>query len=489
MFLKAFSEKCGEPNNIWIGGTENLHFIKDLEKGDLYRVKGIKQSHIKNAILKNGLIWVNTHNGLYYIKPSNPERAQRIEGLEETIIVKIYFSGKQILALDWKRNLFQVDIQSNKAIPVEKINNISTFKITDSINTDNKETTKENIWILGGEEGGLSLIKKNDLTDIQNLEPLKGVQISSLKELNGFVWALTKTDGLFRIDPENLLVKQLKPTKKQAITKLIKANEKLLAGTLNNGAYIFEADDLSKLVKVEFLENEMINLIAESPQYIWIVGDFNGDIVRINKQNPLDVAKTSSLQGEKVIDIKPFNNYLWILTSKGEVYKINQDNLRKLFKVELLNKKQVTKIKHLKNNLFFESFHGAFFATEDNTVQPIKNLENKRINSIYPKDGQLWVETYDHKVFRINPNLVEIANYLKDLDGINIWNIVEKKGNYIIASNNGAFIIHKDNLNEAILIPNTKDHKVTSLLIYCDSLLLGTLEGYQRYLLKDLLKN
>jgi hypothetical protein len=76
------------------------------------------------------------------------------------------------------------------------------------------------------------------------------------------------------------------------------------------------------------------------------------------------------------------------------------------------------------------------------------------------------------------------------MNGVNIWSISKFENNYVIGSNNGAFIIKANSLKnlsnefinqlpEASLIPSTSNQSTTSIIKVCNQLIIGTLNGYQ----------
>lgn len=498
MFLKSFEEKCGQENNIWVGGTDTLHLIKDPSLNQAVKIEGMKESHIKDVIFNDNKYWVSTHNGLYHINPSKTERVTRIEGLQDTIVIRLFFLPGRIIAQDWLKKLFEVNLQSNRAIPIEEINNKSVFQITDSMAFEGEEGLKytNSIWILASGEGGLLRIDKTNPSKIIDYPKLKGIKISSIQQIDDSIWFLTQNDGLYKTTLNNLdEVKFVSGSEGKTIAKLQKINGHTMAITLDKGLFTFETSSQGETRAEPFVGflDEQVSLMQESKDYIWLVGDFMGQLVRVTKQqdtqmNTSEFIIIDELKNQKIINIFPYGGYLWLLNTNGNVLKIQEDNPHKVEFIKELQGKRVSNIKTIEGNLVFESFKGGFVSLSSNPskVLPINGLQDKRINAIYYKDGQIWTETYEHSIYRINPQDMTQAYPIPELEGINIWNILNHQGNYLIASNKGAFIVYKNNLNAAKTIPQTNSKEITSFLIYCNSLLVGTLEGYLKYGLSDL---
>ena len=79
-------------------------------------------------------------------------------------------------------------------------------------------------------------------------------------------------------------------------------------------------------------------------------------------------------------------------------------------------------------------------------------------------------------------NKPEIAYPLPEMKGINIWSISKVSDNqFLIGSNKGAFSLIKNNDNfQASLIPGTQNESTTSVLLVCNNLWIGTLNGYKK---------
>ncbi|MDX1921279.1 MAG: hypothetical protein SFU25_11175, partial [Candidatus Caenarcaniphilales bacterium] len=464
MFLKTFEEKCGQENNIWVGGTDSLHLIKDPNLQEALKIQGIKESHIKDVIFNENKYWITTHNGLYYINPTATNKVTRIDGLQDTIVVKLYFLPGRIIAQDWLKKLFEVNLQSNKAFSIEEINSKSVFQIIDSFPFEGEQEQKytASIWVLGSNEGGLLRIEKNNPRQIYEYPQLKNVKISSIQQIDDSIWLLTQNDGLYKTTLRDLNnVQFVSGSEGMTIAKLQKINGHTMAVTLNKGIFTFETSSEGETRAEPFVDflDEQISIVQESDDYIWLVGDFMGQLVRVKRQkketenisDKTEYLIVNEFQNQKIIAIFPYGGYLWILNTNGNVLRIKEEEPTKVQFMRELQGKRVTAMKLVEGNLVFESFEGAFISLLSNpsAVLPISGLEGKRINAIYFKDGQIWGETYDHSIYRIDPKEMTLAHHVAELQGINIWNILSHQGNYLIASNKGAFIISKNNLNAA----------------------------------------
>jgi hypothetical protein len=199
------------------------------------------------------------------------------------------------------------------------------------------------------------------------------------------------------------------------------------------------------------------------------------------------------MTNKKILDIFPFSGTIWLRVGQDELLGIDEELLTETVKVNILKNKTISGLKKIKKNLFFvETMKGAFVAGEDhpNTIYPINGLEEKKINAIYYKEDLIWVETYEHEIFILKLDNPFDAIPLKEMNGVNIWSISKFENNYVIGSNNGAFIIKANSLKnlsnefinqlpEASLIPSTSNQSTTSIIKVCNQLIIGTLNGYQ----------
>ncbi|MFN5539068.1 MAG: hypothetical protein ACK481_03295 [Candidatus Melainabacteria bacterium] len=499
-FIKSFSNECNKNNVVWIGTTDGLYYIETYKPSSPILVEGIKETHIKNIFFESGRYWVTSHNGLYWIDPKNTKKANRIEGLQDKIIVNFYsLKNGDLIAFDHRKKLYLVDISKNSAIPYLDLKDFNISSVSDNVCTSSncEDDSKDLIWVSGTLDGVLKRIRKVNPEIIVDFPYLQKEVVTEIKLIGKRFWIATITNGLYVFDGSDL--KQIQGLENKQISGVIDLDKYLLITTVKDGAHYIDLNstDLNsvaiKAIEINALRGESISLFAQTDKYVWVVKDFEGGLYRINKSAPWESVNVDSMTNKKILDIFPFSGTIWLRVGQDELLGIDEELLTETVKVNILKNKTISGLKKIKKNLFFvETMKGAFVAGEDhpNTIYPINGLEEKKINAIYYKEDLIWVETYEHEIFILKLDNPFDAIPLKEMNGVNIWSISKFENNYVIGSNNGAFIIKANSLKnlsnefinqlpEASLIPSTSNQSTTSIIKVCNQLIIGTLNGYQ----------
>jgi hypothetical protein len=437
---------------------------------------------------------------LYWIDPKNTKKANRIEGLQDKIIVNFYsLKNGDLIAFDHRKKLYLVDISKNSAIPYLDLKDFNISSVSDNVCTSSncEDDSKDLIWVSGTLDGGLKRISKVNPEIIVDFPYLQKEVVTEIKLIGKRFWIATITNGLYVFDGSDL--KQIQGLENKQISGVIDLDKYLLITTVKDGAHYIDLNstDLNsvaiKAIEINALRGESISLFAQTDKYVWVVKDFEGGLYRINKSAPWESVNVDSMTNKKILDIFPFSGTIWLRVGQDELLGIDEELLTETVKVNILKNKTISGLKKIKKNLFFvETMKGAFVAGEDhpNTIYPINGLEEKKINAIYYKEDLIWVETYEHEIFILKLDNPFDAIPLKEMNGVNIWSISKFENNYVIGSNNGAFIIKANSLKnlsnefinqlpEASLIPSTSNQSTTSIIKVCNQLIIGTLNGYQ----------
>jgi hypothetical protein len=484
-FIKSFEPKCDADNLVWIGTTDGLNVVHSNNFSHWEHVEGIKETHIKNVYFELGKYWITSHNGLYVIQPGSPTKAKAVDGLEDRIIVNFYvLPNGNLIATDSAKKVYLVNVATASAKAYPELANFAISKITDSICSDEKcpPDSKNFIWLTGTLKGGLFRIDKNSPERATELSEFKNEEVADLKQIGSTIWISTLTNGLYKLEGSS--VQAVQGLEKKQITGLLNFEDKLMIGTLKDGAYYLLTQNEPVAKPIESLKDESISLMSLTDKYIWVARDFQGGLYRVNRTSPTKTERVKSLSGKKVIDILPFAGKIWLRVGQDELYGVDQERLDEVTKVSIIKDKNISALKKIDKNLFFvETMRGAFVAKEEqpNNVSAIKGLENKKINAIYFKAGIIWAETYDHEIFVIKPKEPYNAILLPEMRGVNIWSISRftENGSYVVGSNKGAFLVNPNNLKGAQIIPGTQGQSTTSIIKVCDKLWVGTLNGYK----------
>ncbi len=488
IFIKSLNtqingaDNCGigQDQVIWMGTSDHLFVNSNNGPDNPLVVDGIKETHIKNIFWRLNKYWVTSHNGLYYINPNKLTVANRIEGLQNKIIVDFYpLNNNDLIALDSRNKIYYVSSKTDKATPYELIDQTNISKV---IIHDNY------IWLLADQMGGLFYVDKNNSpTEVHEISALKGKIVSDISNIESKTYFSTLNDGLYLSNSLNNFdnIIQVRGLEGLGIDNLIQFHNYLLIGTVKNGLFTINLSQPSEAQSVKDLENESISHIILSKDNAWIYGDFRGKLLRINlNENDLIFNLIKPLPSEKVLDILPFGQKLWLRIGYDRLLSLDENDLNiKYEEYTLLKGKSISKLKLIGSNLFFiETQKGAFVAKEQQKPQIIEGLESQKINAIYTKFGLIWTETYNHDIFVMESAKPEIAYPLPAMKGINIWSISQVSENqFLIGSNKGAFsLTQKDGNFQASLIPGTKNESTTSVLLVCNNLWIGTLNGYKK---------
>ena len=488
IFIKSLSTQengshnctIGQDQVIWMGTSDHL-FVNSNNKADNpLLVEGIKQTHIKNIFWRLNKYWVTSHNGLYYINPDKLTVAKRIEGLQNKIIVDFYpLKNNDLIAQDSRNKVYYIDSKTDKAVPYDLIekNNISKVIIQDN-----------HIWLLADQSGGLFYIDKNNNPDIAHeINTFKDKIVSDISIIDSRIYFSTLNDGLYLAHNSQDLdnITQVSELKGLGINNVIQFSNYLLIGTVKNGLFTINLKESGSAQSVKDLEGESISHIILSKEKAWIYGDFEGQLLKVENINDnLFFNLIKPLPSEKVLDILLFDEKLWLRIGYDRLLSLDENDLNiKYEEYTLLKGRTISKLKLIGSNLFFiETQKGAFVAKEKQKPQAIEGLENQKINAIYTKFGLIWTETYNHDIFVMESNKPEIAYPLAEMKGVNIWSISKVSDNqFLIGSNKGAFSLIKNNDNfQASLIPGTQNESTTSVLLVCNNLWIGTLNGYKK---------
>ncbi len=263
------------------------------------------------------------------------------------------------------------------------------------------------------------------------------------QDLHGFMWFGTE-DGLNRFDGNEFVIYKNIPFDSTSLSEnfitalLVDSKNQLWVGTMNEGLHLFDSETQTfkrfyNSTKNNSLSNNNINTIYEDKNgRVW-VGTSNGLNLIIQKEKNISFQRfqynsdfSRGFPGVNFINtiFNDSENQLWVGTAKG------------LFQFEIITNKSIQlKQKNL-------------FSLADNSIRAIQE----------GKENQLWVGTAKnlHRLVNDSFEIVQLKEKVKS-EPINDL-LINKKGELLIATYQGVFIIkNTSEVEKSILYEHSKN--------------------------------
>lgn len=381
---------CQKNGTVWIGSKTGLISFNGNDFSYFTIGFDNNSNHIRSLLIDyEENLWIGTHSGLYKYRGKGFTVYDRQNGLGSAFIYQITrdkndnlwfgtesngvfkfsngffknYSVKQGLLDNKVAAILPMDdgsvwFGSDKGISVfknEKIETLfhaSNFKQESPINCFYKDK-KNSVWV--GGQNGLCAIKKNGKTysityyklPVKSLEK-EGYQVwSIIEDNNGFIWAGTYLEGLFKLEGNEF--KQQSITSPEPVSTALDLCKdqfgNIYVATLN-GVLMFNPDrhNYKIISEVEGLSSELVYAIGitKDNQYLW--AGTNQGINRINvkklQYDFIDILKYGKAEGFSGVESNTHGIYedadscIWFGTVNGLIkYSpkefIENDNLSK----------------------------------------------------------------------------------------------------------------------------------------------------------------
>lgn len=424
--------------------------------------KGLSHNYVSSIVSDDlNMKWIGTENGITkfngydyeYIKPNNKYSGLLNENIE-------------VLFLDKNSNLWIGTKSGGLSFFDIKKNTITNFN--DAIDTRNEgdlritainEDSAGNIWV-GTWKNGVFVInpKENKLVDRYNF----GQQVYSIKkDFKNNIW-FSSGKRIYKYDE---LKKNLDNYQLPVIVTDILSDQsrnKIWISTSGNDeniySYEYEKDTInSQKINVESGFSKKMSL--DKYNRIWI-GTWRKGVYRSNNDvsefQKIDLVSDASnkLVGNynTILNIHhDQNNVTWLSTAGGGIVKIVEgngfENLNNSIKNnELKEFLNCTSLYKNEDQIFLGTLlKGVFIGDSFHQLQQIKEIGNVKINTIYHKNGKLYIGSADGlAVFNLKTQKIElIQNTLKKITSF----LIDGQNVFIGTQQRGLVVTNLDNIN------------------------------------------
>ncbi|MDC1221116.1 T9SS type A sorting domain-containing protein [Salibacteraceae bacterium] len=167
------------------------------------------------------------------------------------------------------------------------------------------------VWIAS--EDGL-IYWRAETQEFERINAYLNIPIKEVIYSNGFVFVLTKTGDMSRLDygKETASVLELTPEGVQAVDISV-SGDKVAVATSYNGVYVY-SDELLEHYKLDssFVGSSKLNCVAWYDQLLFV-----GNATELRCSNGEVYTDSTGLAGPQVYKMDTYLNYLYIATSKG----------------------------------------------------------------------------------------------------------------------------------------------------------------------------
>jgi ligand-binding sensor domain-containing protein/signal transduction histidine kinase len=245
---------------------------------------------------------------------------------------------------------------------------------------------------------------------------------------------LTFSKSVFHPSPEQI--------RNQTIGALYVDRDEVLLGTRGHGLYSYRNDTLKRVEAFAALKDVMISAITRDPSNTLWIGTENKGLVKMVSGKLTTLTTKDGLPDDKITSFfTDSQRRLWIGTSKGIVY-LESGQLKLEPSVPSCLVKNIAEDES--GNLWAASECGLFIRRKE-TSKWVEFLDDDRhqlannIVDVLPSaEGDIWVTTYRHGLFRIRYSSFSTINTSTGLSAPIVTAVSEvAPGRYLIGTDNG----------------------------------------------------
>jgi ligand-binding sensor domain-containing protein/signal transduction histidine kinase len=245
---------------------------------------------------------------------------------------------------------------------------------------------------------------------------------------------LTYSNSVFRASPEEI--------RDQTIGALYVDGDEVLVGTRGHGLYCYRNDTLKQVESFAALKDVMISAITRDPANALWIGTENKGIVKIVSGKVSMLTTQDGLPDNKITSFFTDSQHrLWIGTSKGIVL-MESGQLKLEPSVPSCLVKNIAEDQH--GNLWAASECGLFIRRKESTKwvefrdDNSHQLANNIVDVLPSIEGDVWVTTYRHGLFRIRYSSFSTINVSNGLSAPIVTAVSEiSPGRFLIGTDNG----------------------------------------------------
>ena len=430
---------------------------------------GLPSNTLHNIVKgDDGFLWIGTSNGLVrfdgsefkaFTAGNTPQiKANITADLFKDASGKIWFSngGAGLVIMD--QEIFE-RLSEDDGL---SINHPSSF----AEGADGK-------MYIGTFGGGLNIFDNNHFSVINKKDGLSSNDMHSiLLDRNERLWIGTYDEGINLLDKTGIKKFIISPN--SAVEHIFQeSNGTILAGT-HNGVYVFNGKSFEAEKEFLPLKGKTINHIAEDSEgNIWFSSTNNGIYV-YNHQNFYNLNTQNLLPTNKILQVLPIENGIWICSADGGLFRLKQN------KIKILSELQGTPDKIIRT-IFQAPDDALWIGTKDgiakydeqkNIVLPFKTaLKDLSVHAWTANaKGEIFLGTLLHGLYKIEGNkLVQVAdrkllkvNYIRSLkfnnDGT-LWMGTNGAGVILLKDGKVKFIDKAAGLSSDFIACICKDRK------------------------------
>lgn len=405
---------------------------------------GLPSNTLHNIVKgDDGFLWIGTSNGLVrfdgsefkaFTAGNTPQiKANITADLFKDASGKIWFSngGAGLVIMDQEKfeRLSEDDGLS--------INHPSSF----AEGTDGK-------MYIGTFGGGLNIFENNHFSVINKKDGLSSNDMHSiLLDRNERLWIGTYDEGINLLDKTGIKKFIISPN--SAVEHIFQeSNGTILAGT-HNGVYVFNGKSFEAEKEFFPLRGKTINHISEDSEgNIWFSTSNNGIYV-YNHQNFYNLTTQNLLPTDKILQVLPTENGIWICSADGGLFILKQNKIKILSELQRIPDKIIRTIFQAPDDaLWIGTKDGiAKYDERKKIVLPFKTtLKDFSVHAWAANaKGEIFLGTLLQGIFKIVDNtLVQVADrkllkvsYIRSLK-------FDNDGTLWIGTNGAGVILLKD---------------------------------------------
>ena len=354
-------------NNVWIGTNKGVILLNRNNNGVIKKIDTLLKSYKVSAVVEDneGGTWFTTlNNGVFY-KPESKIKQYYEELLNEDI-TDIYFRNKEIYISTYSNRFYIVKNNkiTQKQLPKDVfiITSIKTYKDSSLIITTSNK---------------LYFYKKGNITSENKTRTVKNIIISNNKLFLGSRY------GFYIVDDS------LKHTR--ILTDWINSSFELNDSTIivagKHGAYKVNSIN-NKYEKISFNNNNIVNIVTINKYRDYILfGTKEKGVIFYNNKTLEIINDKNGLSSNFIRDIKIYNKYIWVATSKGlnlinlENSNINSPFIQSFYTTNGLISNTVN-VLNIKDSILYIGTNKGISYLNLNSFSPKKYIPNIQISNI-----------------------------------------------------------------------------------------------------------